>query len=401
MFPLFVSLLYQVAFGTSRFVGTGFEVSGNLCEDCLNLILVVFSGLLDLREGGKEPRTNIQIASSFEVFGTFNLVLLILSNQGLEGCHLGVLFIVVLQNVSSHVLVVQTSQFDLTLGRCLDLHFVARVSLLGNAESFIRNNSKNPWTIRGMRREEKSDYPFKAVREVLVNAMIHRDYQIIGTEIHVDMFDDRLEITSPGGMLSGGRIQEMDLRRLPSMRRNEIISDIFGRLHYMDRRGSGIGRILNSYTEFAEKPQFYSDEYYFLVVLPNRSVAEPAQTSIDLPETQSGSGKTQLSDQKTQPGSEKTQLAGSNAPIDQDWELSYFRDVLLQYRGVGLRQRTLDRIVLLFSKYRYNYHFNRRNIADLFSITPNGASGFINTCIEHDIIEKIKTDEYCFCSPNQ
>ena len=80
------------------------------------------------------------------------------------------------------------------------------ISLLGNAESFIRNNSKTPWTIRGMRREEKSDYPFKAVREVLVNAMIHRDYQIIGTEIHVDMFDDRLEITSPGSMLSGGRI---------------------------------------------------------------------------------------------------------------------------------------------------------------------------------------------------
>ena len=45
----------------------------------------------------------------------------------------------------------------------------------------------------------------------------------------------------------------------------------------MDRRGSGIGRILNSYTEFAETPRFYSNEYYFLVVLPNRSVAEPAQ----------------------------------------------------------------------------------------------------------------------------
>ena len=47
------------------------------------------------------------------------------------------------------------------------------ITLLQNAEDFIRNNSKNPWSIRGMRREERSDYPYKAVREVLVNALIH------------------------------------------------------------------------------------------------------------------------------------------------------------------------------------------------------------------------------------
>ena len=270
------------------------------------------------------------------------------------------------------------------------------ISILGDAESFIRNNSKNPWTIRGMRREEKSDYPFKAVREVLVNAMIHRDYQIIGTEIHVDMFDDRLEITSPGGMLSGGRIQEMDLRRVPSMRRNEIISDIFGRLHYMDRRGSGIGRVLNSYAEFAQKPQFFSTEHYFLVVLPNRSVAEPAQITIDLAETQPGSEKTQPKEPITQSGSEKTQSAIKNNTLDQDWELIYFRDVFLKKHGEGLRKRTLERIMLLFERYRYAYNFNRRNVADLFSITENGGSVFIANCIEHGIIRRIKVDEYCF-----
>lgn len=101
------------------------------------------------------------------------------------------------------------------------------ITLLNNAEAFIRNNSRTPWTIRGMRREENSDYPFKAVREVLVNALIHRDYQIIGTEVHVDIFDDRLEIISPGGMMNGSRIQDLDLRHVPSIRRNEVVSDIF------------------------------------------------------------------------------------------------------------------------------------------------------------------------------
>ena len=145
------------------------------------------------------------------------------------------------------------------------------IALLFDAEAFIKNNSKNPWTIRGMRREEKSDYPYKAIREVLVNALIHRDYQNIGSEIHVDMFDDRIEIMSPGGMMNGSRIQDLNLYKIPSMRRNEVISDIFGRLHFMDRRGSGIQRILGSYEGFRNKPDFYSDNTAFWVTLPNRS----------------------------------------------------------------------------------------------------------------------------------
>ena len=127
------------------------------------------------------------------------------------------------------------------------------ITLLQNAEDFVRNNSKNPWSIRGMTREEHSDYPYKAVREVLVNALIHRDYQILGSEIHVEVFDDRLEITSPGGMMNGRRVQDMDIRHIPSMRRNQVISDVFSRLGFMERRGSGIDRILDSYAEVVQK----------------------------------------------------------------------------------------------------------------------------------------------------
>lgn len=287
------------------------------------------------------------------------------------------------------------------------------ISLLGNAEAFIRNNSKNPWTIRGMRREEKSDYPFKAVREVLVNAMIHRDYQIVGTEVHVDMFDDRLEITSPGGMFSGSRIQDLDLRRVPSMRRNEVISDIFGRLHYMDRRGSGIGRILNSYSEYAEKPQFFSTDHFFLVVLPNRSIATSAQISIELPADSPMEEKVQLVDQKVRPMEEKVQLMDQKVQLngsfgqqmdpdfeDFDWELKYFRDFLLAKYGQTFRRKTVEGLVKLFDRYRYSYNFNRRNISDLFTISESSASRIIKKCLEIDMIRKVKIDEYCFI-PNR
>ena len=165
----------------------------------------------------------------------------------------------------------------------------------------------------------------------------------------------------------------------------------------MDRRGSGIGRILNSYTEFTEKPQFYSTEYYFLVVLPNRSVAEPAQTSIDLSETQSSPEKTQLSTAKTQLKSQKTQLDTE----DRDWEMIYFRDVFLKEHGEGLQKKAIDRLLALFDRYRYSYNFNRRNIADLFSITENAGSRFLKTCLERNIIYKLKTDEYCFIAKQE
>lgn len=72
------------------------------------------------------------------------------------------------------------------------------ISLLENAESFVKNNSKIAWEIKGMKRIENEDYPIRAIREAIVNAIIHRDYQIVGSEIHIDMFDNRLEITSPG-----------------------------------------------------------------------------------------------------------------------------------------------------------------------------------------------------------
>lgn len=267
------------------------------------------------------------------------------------------------------------------------------ITLLNSAETFIRNNSNKAWTIRGMRREENSDYPYKAVREVLVNALIHRDYQIVGTEVHVDMFDDRMEIISPGGMYNGSRIQDLDLKHVPSIRRNEVISDIFGRLNYMDRRGSGIGRIINSYMDIAEKPIFYSDEYSFLVVLPNRSNL----TSMVKQDT--FASEIQLSDPKTQLSDPKIQLSPGKVNYNSDWELNYFKDLILG-KPNQFRQRTKNQILMLFDRYRYQYSFNRRNIAELFHITENGASNFIKRCLQNGIIKKDKRDSYFFVEPH-
>ena len=145
------------------------------------------------------------------------------------------------------------------------------ISLLENAVQFVQNNSKKKWVIKGLERIEEEDYPTSALREAIVNALIHREYQMKGAEVHVDMYDDRLTISSPGGMYNGWKIQDLDLNHIQSERRNPVIADVFGRLHFMDRRGSGIQRILNAYREIEVKPAFYSGVDSFVVTLPNVS----------------------------------------------------------------------------------------------------------------------------------
>lgn len=268
------------------------------------------------------------------------------------------------------------------------------ITLLQNAEDFIRNNSKNPWSIRGMRREERGDYPYKAVREVLVNALIHRDYQILGSEIHVDIFDDRLEIFSPGGMMNGQRIQDMDLHHIPSMRRNQVISDVFSRLNLMERRGSGIDRILNSYAEVAQKPAFYSDSDVFLVTLPNRSVAEPAQISMkvatSLENVASSTPEVATSGTKVASASLKE---GTERPLDEDMDMLDFQNRL---KATNFSAKTIQHTLELFKRYRYQYPFHSINVAELYCVKTSRANAIIRDLKTRGFVEEIKYGSYQF-----
>lgn len=148
------------------------------------------------------------------------------------------------------------------------------IYLLQSGCEFIRNNSKVRFEKQARYRVDKPDYADRAVTEALVNALIHRDYIVIGSEIHIDMFDDRLEIYSPGGMYRGRQIQDCTPEEISSVRRNPVIADLFHRMKFMERRGSGIRKIfdetakLPGYTEDL-KPAFYSTNSAFRVILQN------------------------------------------------------------------------------------------------------------------------------------
>ena len=88
----------------------------------------------------------------------------------------------------------------------------------------------------------------------MVNHFIHRDYTVMGSEVHLDIYDDRLAITSPGGMYSGQTVQDLPLEEISSDRRNPILADVMAQLDYMEKRGSGLTRICNETFASSDTP---------------------------------------------------------------------------------------------------------------------------------------------------
>lgn len=148
------------------------------------------------------------------------------------------------------------------------------ISLIENGEAFIKRNAKKMWKKTPNSRIEMPEYVERSYHEALVNALAHRDYLVNGSEVHIDIYDDRMEIYSPGGMPDGSLIQERDPLSVPSTRRNPVLADVFNRLGYMERKGSGFEKIISGYefqVNYSEekKPSFRSDRYQFTVIMPN------------------------------------------------------------------------------------------------------------------------------------
>lgn len=126
--------------------------------------------------------------------------------------------------------------------------------------------NKTKGKIVGLERIDTKDYPEYALRESLLNAVIHRDYNFTGS-ILVSLFDDRFEITSLGGLVKG--INMEDLYNGVSESRNPNLANIFYRLKYVESFGTGIGRIMESYKEYDKEPLISNTQNTFKVTLYN------------------------------------------------------------------------------------------------------------------------------------
>ncbi len=120
-------------------------------------------------------------------------------------------------------------------------------------------------TFDGLKRVEHPDYPDFALREALINAIVHRDYDYSGSII-INIFDDRIEFVSLGGLVKGITVE--DIKNGISQSRNTVIANIFYRLKLIESYGTGIKRILEAYQNQAIQPTFNPAAASFSVMLP-------------------------------------------------------------------------------------------------------------------------------------
>lgn len=128
------------------------------------------------------------------------------------------------------------------------------------AVTFLKKHLNVRSEIRGVNREDIYEIPLEVLREALVNALMHRDYSITGTQVSVEVYDDKVEIVNPGGLPKGLSLRDLGT---VSIRRNELIADLFFRLHKVERIGMGIRKMKEAMVAAGlHEPSFTADTFF-------------------------------------------------------------------------------------------------------------------------------------------
>lgn len=133
------------------------------------------------------------------------------------------------------------------------------------AMTFVQQYIPVRYEITGLKRKEIPAIPESAIREAVLNAVIHRDYFERGAVVMVELDRDSLRVINPGGLLPGFRVEDLGRFSAP---RNPLIADLFHRMGYVERVGTGVRRIRDAVAEAGlEAPEFES-HFFFVIRFP-------------------------------------------------------------------------------------------------------------------------------------
>ena len=140
---------------------------------------------------------------------------------------------------------------------------------LEDGYNFIQLMNRTASTFSGLLRIDRKDYPDAAIREALLNSIVHRDYSICGSTI-VNIYDDKIEFISLGGLVDGISFEAIYMGA--SVLRNPALANIFYRMDLIESYGTGVRKIIDLYSEFEKKPLFEAAPGAFKVTLYNMNV---------------------------------------------------------------------------------------------------------------------------------
>ena len=156
------------------------------------------------------------------------------------------------------------------------------ISTINYIMEFVTQRMNHSMIKLGDTRKNIDAYPQRALFEGVINAVAHRDYFLDGTQIQVDMFKDRLEISSPGGFYRGEKFgKTYELSGIISKRRNSLITSVLVSCNVMEAAGTGFDKIVEEYRGENEthRPYIYSSSDHFTLVLPDLTYMDGIEDS--------------------------------------------------------------------------------------------------------------------------
>ena len=159
---------------------------------------------------------------------------------------------------------------------------------LEEAFAYIERYNRTRAEFSGLDRVDLRDYPPEAVREALLNAIVHRDYAFSGSTL-ISIFEDRIEFVTIGGLVKGITLEDVKLG--VSVLRNQHLANIFYRLRLIEAYGTGILKINESYDEHTVKPVIETTNNAFKITLPNSNYQVENQGSLRTGKTNRNTSK--------------------------------------------------------------------------------------------------------------
>jgi ATP-dependent DNA helicase RecG len=158
---------------------------------------------------------------------------------------------------------------------------------IDQAEAFFLQHVPVAARIEGFHRLDEPDYPLEALREAVVNAVVHRDYSLQSEAVRIFYYPDRIEIRNPGVLLPGLHLEDLQRGQVRSKPRNPVLAAVLRDLPggYMERVGTGVRFMLQQAVELGLPPPQFREQGEFIVTFPKRAASSPQTVPVDVGDT--------------------------------------------------------------------------------------------------------------------